>query len=623
MANMAEGGDNTRQEASPSSHPASKKPKPRTQTPEQLVGPSSKKSHKRFAAFGGSKVSGQAARDQSPDHTAPAKEPSDIPPVEYSAPSVEETDESRTALELLVKDTSPPAKSQPSDSDSPSSTSASSTSTSSTSTSSTSSTGYANESEDSSGSSETVTHVSPVRRDSSGKPAIARLKRYSNGKPNALTFLDLDSPQVTSESIQRTVKEASRLSPGIAKNASPSSHGVSSASSGTREDVFDVFSSHETDQSTSPEHSIDGDPRGRVPDEVGSRAVRIAKGKRPSYGSPETPRANVQHLHIPSEDLSGGVTPRAPNQHFVKYPPRVEKPPLTGYELLASRLSAMSAEGGGFLRPIYRRFEALNHRMLLHLQDEICELEEQLHRLDTADTQNRRLPKGIRPASRRAEFMSGSELQWHKTDILGKIGWKLEQYNRVLSSFRETLSLPAPTLNDISQYRGFLLNYSPISEVETQFLDSTDDLVCLGDSDEDVAADEEEIVTPVSRSDIADFHARRRVSILSQSDISRRHDERSTPSPNREGPPPDPHTTNKHLLMRLSVAMAVAVILPIFTFLVIPGFIGRMTVVCLVGIGIVATLVQGGVIKLQATQEFCVSAGLYGGVMAVLAGMVN
>ena len=85
---------------------------------------------------------------------------------------------------------------------------------------------------------------------------------------------------------------------------------------------------------------------------------------------------------------------------------------------------------------MYRRFEALNHRLLLQLQDEISELEEQLKRLDTSDTQSRwvrdRDQQGdyILPASRRAEFMSGDELGWARTDLLGRVGFKLEQYSK-------------------------------------------------------------------------------------------------------------------------------------------------------------------------------------------------
>jgi uncharacterized membrane protein len=176
--------------------------------------------------------------------------------------------------------------------------------------------------------------------------------------------------------------------------------------------------------------------------------------------------------------------------------------------------------------------------------------------------------------------------------------------------------LSAPTLADVQLYRGYLANYAPIAEIETRFLDAADDLVCVVESDEDMVTDEEDIATPMSRPDLVGFDPRRRASILSQSDISRRHDDRSTVSQEQDVP-------DKPSLLHLSVAMAVAIVIPILTFLVIPGFIGRMTVVSLVAIGTLGALVQGKVIGVKATQEFCVSVGLYGGVMAVLAGMVN
>lgn len=219
------------------------------------------------------------------------------------------------------------------------------------------------------------------------------------------------------------------------------------------------------------------------------------------YGTPEMPRGTAKLPHIPASDL----TPRVPNQGHPKHLPRAEKLPMSGYELLASSISAsastttgtgsasrnnrmssflsscststsaapaaaaaaaasnkyassssrrnsnaslLSASAVGTeeeallstmsttttIKPIYRRFEALNHRLLLHLQDELSELEEQLHRLDTTDTQTRRLQSSILPASRRAEFLAGGELQWHKTDILSKIGFKLGQYSKILPS---------------------------------------------------------------------------------------------------------------------------------------------------------------------------------------------
>lgn len=266
----------------------------------------------------------------------------------------------------------------------------------------------------------------------------------------------------------------------------------SSASSIASNSPSDASSDETVDtEATSPERSPDGDetPIARVPVDLektfkkasrepprGRRRTRTSTSGDAAdrYGTPEMPRGTAKLPHIPA---SAGLTPRMPGHPVhVKHLPRAEKLPLSGYELLASSISSAPApsssapsrlsalvgsqrfasrrssvasfattstssarsvaddtdarEGQANLKPIYRRFEALNHRMLLHLQDELSELEEQLHRLDTTDTQTRRLQSRILPASRRAEHLAGGELQWHKTDILGKIGYKLGQYSK-------------------------------------------------------------------------------------------------------------------------------------------------------------------------------------------------
>ncbi|CAN8105357.1 unnamed protein product [Discula destructiva] len=233
------------------------------------------------------------------------------------------------------------------------------------------------------------------------------------------------------------------------------------------------------------------------------------------------PRGPAKLPHVPVSELA----PRVPKHGHPKHLPRAEKLPMSGYELLASTISSSAAPPAprnklstfldktptsrrkaprrhssssanlrffraqhttssplaedGTIKPIYRRFESLNHRLLLHLQDELSELEEQLHRLDTTDTQTRRVQSSILPASRRAESLAGGELQSHKTDILSKIAFKLGQYNDTLSSFTSTRDLPAPSHSVVDEYREYLAKHRPISDAETRFLDSTDDLITL------------------------------------------------------------------------------------------------------------------------------------------------
>lgn len=112
----------------------------------------------------------------------------------------------------------------------------------------------------------------------------------------------------------------------------------------------------------------------------------------------------------------------------------------SGYDLLASRLSATHNDGSMRLIPIYRRFEHLNHRILLHLQDEIAEMEEHLQQVDEAIALQAKLSQSpSRPASRRADTRYGSELHFQRTDLLGRIFLKISQYSKF--AYRESSSI--------------------------------------------------------------------------------------------------------------------------------------------------------------------------------------
>jgi len=103
---------------------------------------------------------------------------------------------------------------------------------------------------------------------------------------------------------------------------------------------------------------------------------------------------------------------------------------IAGYELLASQLASRNLDEDK-VRPVYRRFEHLNHRILLHLQDEIAEMEEELRILDESIAQMTPATKEnvLQPASRRAEARFGSDLHFRRTEVLGRIFVKLGQYS--------------------------------------------------------------------------------------------------------------------------------------------------------------------------------------------------
>ena len=167
----------------------------------------------------------------------------------------------------------------------------------------------------------------------------------------------------------------------------------------------------------------------------------------------------------------------------------------TGYELLATNIDS---RGDAVLRPIYRKFETLNNRMLLYLQDEICEMEDQLRELDDAIAHEGQHDVGKR-VSRRAEAKLPSQLQWHRLDLLGRSFAKVEQYSKCLSRSRVlairflteiidraltsysnlTKSLDPASQTDIAAYRAWIAEHTPIDEQESEFLQKDSDLLSI------------------------------------------------------------------------------------------------------------------------------------------------
>ncbi|KIW03052.1 uncharacterized protein PV09_05703 [Verruconis gallopava] len=155
---------------------------------------------------------------------------------------------------------------------------------------------------------------------------------------------------------------------------------------------------------------------------------------------------------------------------------------IAGYEMLAKKLSESSDRDPSAVKPLYRRFEELNHRVLLHLQDEISELEEELRALDEVIAQMSSLPDDtIHPASRRIEARYGSEVHFRRTQILGKIFLKLQQYNQGLTTYSDAKNKYTPAgESDITAYRAWMAEHVPIEPNEGKYLDRGDDLMFPG-----------------------------------------------------------------------------------------------------------------------------------------------
>lgn len=134
--------------------------------------------------------------------------------------------------------------------------------------------------------------------------------------------------------------------------------------------------------------------------------------------------------------------PKSPEENSMKNhqqrPQKNDQPSQvsSGYGYLASRLSTSTGDISDHLPPLYRRFEYLNHRVLLHLQDEIAQMEEQLHILDDHEEKHRVFTakrEGTQPmsASRRmdAQAQTHSTLCYRRSNLIEAVIQKTEQYS--------------------------------------------------------------------------------------------------------------------------------------------------------------------------------------------------
>ncbi|KAJ4325007.1 hypothetical protein N0V84_003692 [Fusarium piperis] len=146
---------------------------------------------------------------------------------------------------------------------------------------------------------------------------------------------------------------------------------------------------------------------------------------------------------------------------------------LTGYARIASGITGQVQPG---VRPLYRRFEWLHHRLLLSYQDHLAELESRLIEIDALDTFER--GRADLACSAREERVGNSPYSRRKNALMREIGISLDKYTQLLASFGTIQKLPTAAPEDRRAYRLFLTRRNLLVEPEIEFL-RTDDLVCV------------------------------------------------------------------------------------------------------------------------------------------------
>lgn len=156
----------------------------------------------------------------------------------------------------------------------------------------------------------------------------------------------------------------------------------------------------------------------------------------------------------------------------------------------------------------------------------------------------------------------------------------------------------------------------PIHEAETHFLDPEDDLVSLSSQ-------------PLYNSRYRRRHQGSESPSSEEASLSEVSSRQSASPQNNPIAKPEPPNQQKEniqaIFPALAAAIATSILLPILTFTVIPGFMGRLIVTGLVALFLVAALVQAQILcrGVLLGREAIMCAGIYGGVMIVIAGIMS
>ncbi|KAL4897098.1 hypothetical protein BDV59DRAFT_84758 [Aspergillus ambiguus] len=228
-------------------------------------------------------------------------------------------------------------------------------------------------------------------------------------------------------------------------------------------------------------NSLDSHPLSTTETSPSSAPSQLARSTTTRKASMDTSYGTVGSL-VSGSLLSTSSHPRKQSLDFTTMPEarksRSSHVP-SGYGLLAWRLSSSTTDTKEpQLPPLYRRFEDLNHRVLLHLQDEIAQMEEDLrvlddyeemHRVATAEQEGSKKM----PASRRMDVQAQvySSLHYRREEVMGQLTHKIERY--ILQT------LPSAADQDVATYRTWMRKHTPIIAAETRFLDHPKDLVSL------------------------------------------------------------------------------------------------------------------------------------------------
>lgn len=138
-----------------------------------------------------------------------------------------------------------------------------------------------------------------------------------------------------------------------------------------------------------------------------------------------------------------------------------------GYPRLAAFIDS------GVDRRIYRRFGYIRNYLLLHRQDEISVLEEEIIALDREHENN----DPYHLCLRRYDEEDPQEMQ--RIELMSRLNKMLKEYDELLLREHAIMSIKQPSDKVYRSYFDYIWNEKPLCQAEYQFISHKDDFVAL------------------------------------------------------------------------------------------------------------------------------------------------
>lgn len=163
-----------------------------------------------------------------------------------------------------------------------------------------------------------------------------------------------------------------------------------------------------------------------------------------------------------------------PNLSPSKAEVRIKK--LEDYPLGYPRVSYMLDSDDSFM--MYRRFGQLHSRLLLHKQDKLRELEEELLILDKKDEKLEETQLYLK-CREEDDDRDPPERGRSRKEVLAEIETILLEYGRILTQANQLQGLNTPTDRDHASMSNYFSNEQPLVEADRDFLYHKEDLVTI------------------------------------------------------------------------------------------------------------------------------------------------